>query len=38
MVDSFYFEGVEDGGDVSFELHVDDGSDDLFGMRGTCEI
>lgn len=29
MVYSFDFEGVKDRRDISFELHVDDGSDDL---------
>ena len=27
--DSFDFKGIEDGRDVSFELHVHDGTDDL---------
>ena len=35
---SFDFECVEDGWDLTFELHVDDGADDLNGGRATCEI
>jgi len=29
VLDALYFEGVEDGWDLTFELHVDDGTDDL---------
>jgi hypothetical protein len=29
VLDAFDFEGVEDGGDFSFELDVHDGADDL---------
>jgi hypothetical protein len=38
VLDTLDFEGVEDGGDLSLELHVDDGTDDLSGRRATCEI
>jgi hypothetical protein len=30
VFDSFDLEGVEDGGDISLKLHVDDGTNDLF--------
>lgn len=38
VLDSFHFQGVEDGRDFSFELHVNDGSDDLGGTGCTWEI
>lgn len=38
VLDALYFEGVEDGWDLTLELHVDDGTDDLSGGRATCEI
>lgn len=38
VLNTLDFKGVEDGGDLSFELHVDDGADDLSGTGSTCEI
>ena len=38
VLDALHFECVEDGWDLTFELHVDDGTDDLNGGRATCEI
>jgi len=38
MLDSFNLESVEDGWNLSFELHINDCSNDLHNIRCTCEI
>jgi hypothetical protein len=38
VFDSFDFESVEDGRNLSFELNVHDGTNDLDSKLDTCEI
>jgi hypothetical protein len=38
VLDTLHLEGVEDGRDLTLELHVDDGADDLRGKGATWEI
>jgi len=38
VFDSFDFESVEDGRDLSIELNVHDGTNDLDSKLDTCEI
>jgi hypothetical protein len=38
VLDSFNFECIENGRNLSFELHIHDGTNDLHEVRHTCEI